>query len=246
VNATSPFETDPFIVIGHRGAAGLLPENTLPSFHRAYDCGARVFELDVYCVAGCLLVIHDDTVDRTTNGTGEVMSLPLRMLRQLDAGGGARIPTLEEVLDWLPADSALNIELKGPGTGKPVAALLRQWRPLLTERCMVSSFDHRALTRFRELEDMDRILVAPLYHQWRAKWPELLERLQTRWLNLNHTLINPVRLAPILAQEVQVLAYTVNSRERAEVLQSLGVRGVFTDRPDLLVTSDRSGDSPLS
>ncbi|MBM4204177.1 MAG: glycerophosphodiester phosphodiesterase [Gammaproteobacteria bacterium] len=237
MNLSSPFASDPFIVIGHRGAAGLLPENTLPSFKEAHRYGARVFELDVYCVEGCLLVIHDDTVDRTTNGTGAVMSLPLSTLRALDAGGGAAIPTLEEVFDWLPDDSALNIELKGPGTGRPVAGLLRQQRSLLTERCMVSSFDHRALLRFREMEDMDRVLVAPLYHQWRDTWTEQVKRLQTLWLNLNHLLVSQKRINAIRSEGVQVLAYTVNTRARAEELQSMGVRGIFTDRPDLLASA---------
>jgi len=237
MNRSSPFASDPFIVIGHRGAAGLLPENTLPSFEEAHRCGARVFELDVYCVEGSLIVIHDETVDRTTNGSGEVMSLPLRTLRALDAGGGAGIPTLEEVIDWLPDDSALNIELKGPGTAKPVAGLLRQRQSLLNQRCMVSSFDHRALLRFRELEDMDRVLVAPLYHQWRDTWAEQIKRLQTTWLNLNHRLINPERMMAIRSEDVQVLAYTVNTRVRADELRSMGVRGVFTDRPDLLASA---------
>ncbi len=224
-----------FIVIGHRGAAGLVPENTLPSFHKAYASGARVFELDVYHVENQLVVIHDDDVDRTTNGKGAVMSFSLEALRILDAGDGAQIPLLDEVLDWLPRDCAINIELKGPGTGRPVAATLRRRPDLLSNRCMVSSFDHKALTRFRALEKMDQILVAPLYHQWRDSWSAMVDQLNTRWLNLNHLLITTARMAAINEAGVEVLVYTVNSPERATELRSMGVRGVFTDRPDLLI-----------
>lgn len=225
----------PFIIIGHRGAAGLVPENTLPSFRKAHELGVRVFELDVYRVENALVVIHDDDVDRTTNGTGPVASFPLAALRQLDAGNGAPIPLLDEILDWLPADSAINIELKGPGTARPVAETLHRRPALVPDRCMVSSFDHRALTGFRNLSGMDRVQVAPLYHQWRDSWPAVVDRLRTHWLNLNHRIITPERLQAIHAAGVSVLAYTVNTPERARELQSMGVRGVFTDRPDLLV-----------
>jgi glycerophosphoryl diester phosphodiesterase len=226
-----------FVVLGHRGAAGLLPENTLPSFQKAWECGARAIELDVYCVDGTLVVIHDETVDRTTNGRGTVESFTLPALRALDAGDGAPIPLLDEVLDWLPSDMAINIELKGRGTAAPVAECLQERLTLRSQRCMVSSFDHRALERFRALAaDLD-ILVAPLYHQWRATWQGLVTRLATRWLNLNHRLITAERMAEISAAGVSVLAYTVNTLERAEELKALGVRGVFTDRPDLLINS---------
>ena len=89
--------SDPILVIGHRGAAGLVPENTLPSFRRACDCGVGAVELDVYAVEQELIVIHDDTLERTTNGTGPVMGRPIAELRRLDAGGGWPIPLLAEV-----------------------------------------------------------------------------------------------------------------------------------------------------
>src|SRR6476646_6451219 len=90
---------DAFLIIGHRGAAGLEPENTLRSFTRALRIGVDAIELDVYCVDGKLVVIHDDTLERTTNGRGDVMAMSYDALRRLDAGSGERIPTLDEVLD---------------------------------------------------------------------------------------------------------------------------------------------------
>src|SRR4051794_29972802 len=107
---------DAFLIIGHRGAAGLEPENTLRSFARAIEIGVDAIELDVYCVDDRLVVIHDDTLERTTNGRGEVMKSTFAALRQLDAGRGERIPTLEEVFAAVPERLTVNVELKGSGT----------------------------------------------------------------------------------------------------------------------------------
>ena len=103
------------VKVGHRGAAGHEPENTLRSFRKALDLGADMVELDVHlCGTGELVVIHDETVDRTTDGSGSVRDMPFHELRGLDAGKGERIPTLREVLDLLEGRAGVNIELKGP------------------------------------------------------------------------------------------------------------------------------------
>jgi len=100
--------------VGHRGAAGHEPENTLRGFRRAMELGADMVELDVQiCSSGEMVVIHDDTVDRTTNGTGAVDELTFEELRRLDAGGGERIPTLDEVIDVADREIGVNVELKG-------------------------------------------------------------------------------------------------------------------------------------
>ncbi|MEZ5596940.1 MAG: glycerophosphodiester phosphodiesterase family protein [Pseudomonadales bacterium] len=225
-----------FIVIGHRGAAGLLPENTLPSFALAATHGADAVELDVYAVEGSLVVIHDELVDRTTNGRGAVMEFSLAGLRMLDAGNGEPVPLLDEVLDWLPAGMGINIELKGPGTAPLVARTLRTRAELLDpSRCMVSSFDHRALARFATLGQDLPVALAPLYHRWRPTWQARVAQLNTAWLNLNEKLVNAARMRAIRDAGVAVLAYTVNTPERALELAAMGVRGIFTDRPDLLV-----------
>jgi glycerophosphoryl diester phosphodiesterase len=104
-------------VIGHRGAAGHAPENTLRSFHKAVELGADMVELDVHlCATGEPVVIHDDTVDRTTDRSGRVRDLSLDELKALDAGDGERVPTLVEVIDEMSGRAALNVELKGLGS----------------------------------------------------------------------------------------------------------------------------------
>ncbi len=230
-----------FVVIGHRGAAGLVPENTLPGFQRAYELGVDAIELDVHRVEHRLAVIHDDTLERTTNGKGPVAALSLTSLKSLDAGGAASVPLLEEVLEALPEPVAINIELKGRGTAALVADLLRTHHELLSpDRCMVSSFDHLMLLRFRQIAEDLPVSIAPLYHQWRGTWRNTTSRCKTKWLNLSEKLVTAARMRELGDAGLQVLAYTVNTAERALELQVLGVRGVFTDRPDLLVPLFRS------
>jgi len=103
-----------FLKIGHRGAMGYEPENTLRSFKKALDLKVDMIELDVYvCKSDELIVIHDDKVDRTTNGQGYVVNKTFEELRTLDAGKNEKIPTLSEVLNLVNRKAKLNIELKG-------------------------------------------------------------------------------------------------------------------------------------
>jgi len=218
---------DPVLVIGHRGAAGLVAENTLPSFQRAFDCGVGAVELDVYAVEGELLVIHDDTLERTTNGSGEVIDQPLAALRRLDAGGGWPIPLLAEVVSILPAGVGINIELKGPDTAGPVAEFLS--RESLTE-VLVSSFDHAELDRFRSLAPA--VPVAPLFSRWDDNAWRIAEAMNAWSINLSRRIATPARLARARAAGLRTLIYTVNDLGEARTLIGLGATGIFTDYPD--------------
>lgn len=218
---------DPVVVIGHRGAAGLAPENTLPSFRRAYACGVNAVELDVYAVDGELVVIHDDTVDRTTDGTGTVASLRLADLRRLDAGNGSPIPLLAEVVQELPAHVGLNVELKGPDTAAPVAAFL-QAHPGLD--VLVSSFEHDQLRAFRRLTPDVRL--APLYQRWGiGVWRTALE-LGAWSVNLSRRAVTAARLAEARRRGLKSFVYTVNDLAEAQRLVEMGATGIFTDFPD--------------
>jgi glycerophosphoryl diester phosphodiesterase len=231
-----------FMIIGHRGAAGLAPENTLQSFRCALDWHCPMLELDVYaCVdqheQTNLLVIHDDTLNRTTNGRGRVMDHSIEQLRRLDAGGGQQIPLLREVVELIRrhdlehrATTVLNIELKGPATAAPTAAALAgmQGLPLL-----ISSFDHGLLEQFHQLAPA--CPVAPLYDRFRPDWQATAERLQAVAVNLSVRAANSSRVASIRKAGYAVFVYTVNTIAEARRLRSAGVNGVFTDRPDLLM-----------
>ncbi len=219
--------SDSIVVIGHRGAAGLTPENTLPSFQRAIDCGVSAVELDVYAVEGELLVIHDDTLERTTDGVGAVMAQAVPALRRLNAGGGWPIPLLGEVVAILPPQTGLNIELKGPGTAAPVAAFLAS-RP--TTEVVVSSFDHDELRHFRALSAGVRI--APLFSRWSDEAWDIAAELDAWSLNLSRRIVTAARLARAQDLGLKSLIYTVNELAEARQLISMGATGLFTDFPD--------------
>ena len=216
---------DGLLIFGHRGAAGLAPENTLASFARAVALGVDGVELDVQLADGELVVIHDADVARTTNGTGSVAALSFAELRRLDAGDGQTIPTLGEVLAAVPSSIMVNIELKGPATAEPVAQLVAGLqRPLL-----VSSFDHGELTRFHER--LPTTPCAPLASRWRSDLEAVARRLQAWSVNLADRAVTPARVADVRRWGCRCLVYTVNDAARARRLRALGVAGVFTDYP---------------
>ena len=228
---------DQFLLIGHRGASGLAPENTLASFAKAVALGADGVELDVRLADGEIVVIHDERVDRTTNGSGRVSEMSFAALRGLDAGDGEQIPTLAEVLAALPRDVAINVELKGAGTAEPVAAMLAdQQRPLLA-----SSFDHAALTQFHAA--CPSIPCAPLLHRWRADAQAVARRLDAWAVNIADRIATPAHIATIRSWGCRCLVYTVGDVERARQLEAFGANGVFTDYPDRLAPAYRRSNS---
>jgi len=228
ISAAKPPWTRPFSIIGHRGAAKLAPENTLSSFQRAVDLGVDGVEFDLYAHSGELIVIHDDRLERTTNGRGLISDLAFDELRLLDAGDGQQIPLLQEVVDQLPAKIALNLELKGPGTAAPVAAWLANDPPRAA--VLVSSFNHAELRQFRALDP--HTAVAPLFHKPHADMLAIGEELAASAINLSTRLASAQRLGQIREAGFGALVYTVNSLRRAQRLLRDGATGVFTDRPD--------------
>jgi len=114
------------LCVGHRGAMGHEPENTLASIRKAIELGSPSIEVDVHSVEGHLVVFHDDRLERTTNGVGYLSEQSFKYLCSLDAGSGQCIPTLEEVCEEIGMQACINIELKGPGTALPVCELISQ------------------------------------------------------------------------------------------------------------------------
>jgi len=222
----SGFDQAP-VIIGHRGAAGLKPENTLPSFQAAVNLGVQAVELDVHLCEGQLVVIHDPTLERTTNGSGPVAAKTFAALRALDAGAGAVVPTLEEVMEVLPEEIGLNVELKGEGT----APALADWLPAPGRRqILVSSFDHDALRKFRSIRD--DYPAAPLFGRWKPEALEIAASFDSGYINLGRKLVNAGRLEAIRAAGLKALVYTVNDLNEAKRLTTEGVWGLFTDYPD--------------
>jgi glycerophosphoryl diester phosphodiesterase len=139
-----------FMIIGHRGAAGYEPENTLRSFQKAIELGVDWIELDVRRTAdGHIVVIHDDTVDRTTNGRGKVAEMTLAEIKRLDAGKGEHVPTLQEVIDLAKGRVKMIIELKLEGLEADVLNAVDQNG--LFEESLISSFHFYSLRRVKEI-----------------------------------------------------------------------------------------------
>ena len=139
-------------VIGHRGAAGLEPENTLLAFKKALKLGVDELELDILpSKDGHLMVIHDDKIDRTTNGSGYVKNLTLSELKKLNAGKGEKIPTLNEVFDLIKNKNViLNIELKKSGYENKVVDLIKKYK--FEKKVLVISFVADAIKKIAPVE----------------------------------------------------------------------------------------------
>ncbi|MBL7169322.1 glycerophosphodiester phosphodiesterase [Candidatus Bathyarchaeota archaeon] len=221
------------VKVGHRGAAGHEPENTLRSFRRAMELGADMVELDVHiCGSGELVVIHDETVDRTTDGTGEVSKMTLDELRALDAGRGERIPTLQEVIDLATDRMGINIELKGLGTSGPAlehieGAVDEGWE---ISGFQVSSFHLEELLAIRELSEDVRTGV--LFALDDGGIMDFAERNGAYSLNPNHRTVTPDLVARAHERGLKIFAWTVNEPEDIARMTELGVDGIISDYPD--------------
>jgi glycerophosphoryl diester phosphodiesterase len=236
-------------VVGHRGAAARAPENTLVGLRKARELGARWVEFDVMLTAdGAPVLIHDETLRRTTSGRGRVSERTLAEIRTLDAGGwfapefrGERVPTLEEAVALLlELGLHANVEIKpaaghAVATGETVAEVLIAAWPKDGPRLLLSSFDRAALAAAqRSAPGIPRGLLAG---RLPADWREAMQALACATLHLDHTRAGMAALERLVGEGVPVLLYTVNAAARARELLSAGAAAVFTDAPDLLIAA---------
>lgn len=243
--------------IAHRGLSRRFPENTLPAFLAAVDCQADRLEFDV-CLTrdGEFVVIHDDTLDRTTNHEGFVAHRSVRELKQLDAGGwfkpkfsptddnpqGCRIPTLEQTLNLLAGKIPLNIEIKPffPVDRAQLlqSALLNMLKTLKKhdwlDATLISSSNIFILEYIRDLNDDVKLglIYQPPVTDYNPVY--VAERLNAYSLHPHYRAASAELVAKMHERDVKVYAYTVNSRKRFAKMLAAGVDGVFTDVPDKL------------
>jgi glycerophosphoryl diester phosphodiesterase len=229
-------DAQPFQIIGHRGARGLAPENTLLALDTGIRVGADWVEFDVQLhPSGALLLFHDLTLDRTTNGRGRLADCAFDALRRLDAGAGQHIPTLEEALDLIEQRVSVNIELKTPdGTGEAVAGVLRQYLDAgwPAERFLVSSFHLPELWEFKQM--LPSIPIGALVAGVPLDWAGCAVELGAASINLAADFVDPRLVADAKSHDLKVYVYTVNDATEAAGLKALGVDGIFTDYPDRL------------
>ncbi|MCK5534677.1 glycerophosphodiester phosphodiesterase [bacterium] len=220
--------------IGHRGAAGYEPENTLLSFQRGLQLQVDLIELDVQvCSTGQVLVIHDAKVDRTTNGTGYIEEKTFRELRSLDAGKGQKIPTLQEVLDLVDRKAKVNIEIKGEGASKQVFDVIEMYvskRGWLWDDFLVSSFNHYELLEFNRLTS--RVKIGAVIAGIPLGYAECAEKLNAYSLHPSKEFINKNLVDDAQRRGLKVFSYTLDEPEDIERIKSLGVDGIFSNFPD--------------
>ncbi len=226
------------LMIAHRGASGWAPENTLPALKRAVELDSDMVELDVFaCRTGEIVVIHDELVDRTTDGWGRVEDHSLADLQRLDAGGGAQIPQLQEVLDLLDKGSVpvpVNIEVKDDRASQGVEDIIRNFRETRGwegSRFLVSSFNHPVLKRFHQR--MPDIRIGALTGSLPLDMAAYAEQLGAWSANIDMDLICPEFVDDAHRRGLKVLTYTVNTREDLQRMAAMGVDGVFTNYPKL-------------
>ncbi|WP_379135702.1 glycerophosphodiester phosphodiesterase [Paenibacillus sp. sgz500958] len=228
----------------HRGASAVCPENTMTAFRRSLELGATGIETDVQLTKdGQLILIHDEDLKRTTNGTGNVKDKTLEELRMLDAGSwfsadysGEKLPTLQELLQLLQGtDIILNIELKNgvflyPGMEEKVIAAVREFR--MEERVILSSFNHYSLAHCKSLAPEIRtgiLYIEGLYRPW-----DYAATLGATALHAYEYAVLPELVTEAAEHSMDYHPFTVNNPERMKQLIDAGVSGIITDVPDVL------------
>ncbi|MUP44713.1 glycerophosphodiester phosphodiesterase [Gramella sp. BOM4] len=225
-----------FLKIGHRGAKGHVAENTLESIKKALEIGVDLIEIDVHkCASGEIWVIHDFTLDRTTDGSGEIAKKTASELRKLKVEGHYKIPLLAEVLDLIEGKSDINIELKGLNTAEPVCSEI--WRRIESGKWdysnfIISSFQKNELFEVRKLDEK-----LPIGILSKASVPEAIElgkRLKASAIHPSLGIIT--RDNTKLSQEAgfKVNVWTVNERQDILRMLDFGVDGIISDYPNRL------------
>ena len=220
--------------IGHRGAKGHEPENTLPSFQKALDLNVDGIELDVHvCKTGELIVIHDFTVDRTTNGSGTVSELTLSEIKALRINDHIEVPTLEEVLELVGKKCLINIELKGRHTAKPVSHLIEKYileKEYKYEDFIVSSFQRE------ELEMM--YLINPKVHLGVLSQASVTQALEwatvfsAKAIHPHFSLLTEENVQKTQEQGFKIYTWTINETEDIERIKTYNIDGIITDFPE--------------
>ena len=230
-------------ILAHRGYSSKFPENTILAFREAHAAGADGIELDVQLSRdGQVVVCHDETIDRTSNGSGRIMDYSLAELKSFDFSYGfasvgpsedLQIPTLEEVLQWLQGnDMLLNIELKTnqypyPGPAQKVVDLVQKYQ--CGARVLISSFNHYSIQQVRDLApdlscaflEVNSIISPGRYCQEHG----------ADYYHPHFFAINEAMLEDLLARDIKVNVWTVDDLDLTESLMDKGINGLITNDP---------------
>jgi len=235
------------MILGHRGAMGIAPENTITSFKEAFKYNVDLFELDVHLSKDKkLIVIHDHYVDRTTNGKGLVKELTSKKLKKLDAGikfnkkfKGEKIPFLEEVFDLMKENFSvrLNIEIKnGPifykGIEEKIIKLIDKYN--FYERIIISSFDHYTLKKIKDINP--KIYTAILYGCNIFEIEKYIKKLKVSAIHPHNSWVTKELVKKMHSMNIAVNTWVINTKEDFIKFSKMGVDSIGTNYPNLMQT----------
>ena len=213
---------------------GHVTENTIPSIKKAIELGVDGIEIDVFkCKSGEIVVFHDKKLDRLTNSSGYIEDLSYDSINKIKVMGKYRIPQLIEVIDILPNEIFLNIELKGEETAKKVNEIITEFinrTESKLDRFIISSFNWKELEKFRLFNS--KIPIAVLTDTSPLNAISVAKKLNAVAINPNYKLLNKNTVNEIKKEELKIFPYTVNSLSDIDKMKTFRVDGIITDYPE--------------
>ncbi|MBU1087724.1 MAG: glycerophosphodiester phosphodiesterase [Candidatus Omnitrophica bacterium] len=220
--------------IGHRGARGYEPENTILSFKKALELNVDMVEFDVCrCKSGEIVVFHDKRVDKLTNDTGYVQEKTFEELRSYDIGKGQKIMSLQEALDFLDRKIKVNIEVKGENMAECLFSVLTHYvkeKKWSWDNFIISSFNHYELLAFKRLTA--EVKIGAIIAGIPIGYAECAAKINAYSLHVSKEFINQALVDDAHNRGMKVFVYTPNAPEDIEKMKSMRVDGIFSDFPD--------------
>lgn len=224
--------------IAHRGASGYAPENTILAIKKGFELGANAVEFDVHlCKTGELVVIHDETTERTANVKGVVSKMTLSELKKLNVGAGEKIPTLEEVLDVCKNKTAF-IEIKAVKTGIKTAKIVDEYvnkKGFNNNKLIIASFNLDELSKIKK--QYPKVLIGATFEDYDFKLDQAIKQakeLRAYSLNLSMKCINKESVKAIKDEGMKIFVWTARSKQHVQYLKKFDIDGIMCDYPDLL------------
>lgn len=220
-----------FLLTGHRGAPVLEPENTLPSFLKAVECGATGIEFDVRITKdGIPVISHDDELERTLGTNQKISETTYPELLRLSIQGKAKIPTLREVLALAKGRLSVDIELKVIGAEREVVDAL--WELEMIDDAIVTSFIPEAIRRVKNLEP--RLSIGVLLEEWDDEYLEIARNLGAEAILPYYETLDEDLVSKIKSNGYKIITWTVDDPSTAQKLLDMGIEGIITNNPCVL------------
>ncbi|MGK0367248.1 MAG: glycerophosphoryl diester phosphodiesterase [Thermoproteota archaeon] len=219
-------------IMAHRGGAAEAPENTLFAFERAFKLGVAAVECDVHLSSdGELIVIHDETVDRTTNGVGKVKDLTLAQIKKLDAGSGECVPTLDELFNLVQKyNGQLMIEIKSGGCEEAVIKAIKKYDYF--DHTMVICFNHRVLQLFKSMNK--KVKTGCLLLGLPVNAPGIAKEAFADAIVISHLTVDEALVKQCKDENIIVGVWNISNELEYEYFKAMGIEYAGTDYPELL------------